>query len=377
MPDDRRDVASLLALCREWLPGTPVRLEPMGGGGFSGSPLWRVETTGAEAPGRAFVLKGFAGGWTRDRAEAIHRFVAALREGGIVEVPLPLPLHPPGRGSVLGDAAGGWWELIEWKPGRAVASPTPGQASAALGTLARIHAAAAARAVGVFPSPSQDEGGRGAVPAWERRRRRLAEVGLHGWERPPLLGGTALQVRIDACRAAAARTLDRHAGRSLLKRLAAIRVPPVPLQPVLRDVWQAQILFDGERVSGVVDLHASGIDTPVADVARLLGSWKAPADPLSPRHLPVADRSVGLAARWSAALHAFQAIRPLSPEETRLIDLLHIGGVIGGIDHWFRWVLIEGMTFESPPAVEARVESLLENLDSVLGQADALLQGAG
>ena len=44
---------------------------------------------------------------------------------------------------------------------------------------------------------------------------------------------------------------------------------------------------------------------------------------------------------------------------------------MGGLHHWFTWVLDEARSFPDPAAVLARVDFLLKNLDSVLDQTDA------
>src|SRR5690606_3973788 len=44
------------------------------------------------------------------------------------------------------------------------------------------------------------------------------------------------------------------------------------LQPSLRDIWRAHVLFEGNQVSGMVDLAALRLDHPATDIARLLAS---------------------------------------------------------------------------------------------------------
>src|SRR5262249_47353632 len=42
--------------------------------------------------------------------------------------------------------------------------------------------------------------------------------------------------------------------------------------PCIRDIWHDHVLFEGERVSGLIDFGAMAIDCVAADIARLLGS---------------------------------------------------------------------------------------------------------
>ena len=254
--------------------------------------------------------------------------------------------------TIATDGDGRCFEMTPWHPGQPVAAPSPGQAIAALETLARIHVAR--REAG------GDEGARHASPpAWARRADALRAVIARGWDEPTRGSSTPLQAAVAERRRAAAAILKDQGGLSYLSRLAAVVPPAVPLQPVLRDVWQAHVLFVGDEVSAVIDWHAAGIDTPATDLARLLGSWEGPrsasvgADSLS---------AVSLSVVWGEAIEAYRAIRPLSREELALIDLLHLAGVVGGLHHWFRWVLDENRHFPDSCSVLERVDALLKNL---------------
>lgn len=388
MPSPRPFPAALADLCQRWLPGRRVRGFPLAGEGFSGSPVWRVDVLDAAgAVERSNVLKAFAAGWTFPRAEAIHRYASLLVDAGIGEIPRVVPLASPAIGSLADDADGRIWELSEFRPGRPVLRPTPEQARGALESLARIHLAAGGRrGEGLFPAPRPEERGPDGVPAWERRRQKLVRVAEQGWRRSPRSFLSPWETRIDRRRAAAAAILERTSGRATLGRLATLpaatrrRFGDVPLQPVLRDVWQAHLLFEGPRIAAVIDLHAAAIDSPATDLARLLGSWRPATGQNGGGAVPSGLGGAPpnrLSAIWSDALDAYRAIRPLGPSETLLIDLLHVGGVVGGLDSWFQWVLGDGKAFEAPLQVEARVDFLLENLDSALQAADSLLREAG
>lgn len=377
MPPSPRPPDAVDSISRHWMPDRPLRGTALEGDGFSGSPVWRIDALeGAGAVERSYVLKGFAAGWTRPRAEAIHALMRALRTAGVDPVPLPVALPSSGAGSVLEDRRGRFWELTEWRPGRPVDSPTEAQMVGALGLLARVHRAADQAGVrALFPGVSPEEAGPSGVPAWERRRQRLLRVATHGWQRPRSCPDSTLAMAIERRRARAAEALARHGGPPLLARLATLPVPAVPLQPVLRDVWRAHVLFDGSRVGGLIDLHAAGIDTPATDLARLLGSWRR-GD--APDRSPTARGASGrISMAWREALDAYREIRPLTAAEARLADLLHVSGVVGGLDHWFQWVLDDGKEFRSPSTVEARVDFLLENLDSALQAVDSLLRTGG
>ena len=351
---------ALGTMVRRWFPETPFRVGPLPSAGCSGSPIWLVESL---EPGGAtaerHVLKGFADGWPPDRAASIHRWMAAARRAGVGAVPANLEVasgDAAGPGTIATDGGGACFEMTQWRPGQPVPAPSPRQAAAALETLARIHLALR-EVVGNEETPTA------SPPAWARRVEALRAVIARGWDGPTNGVASPLQAAVAERRRAAAALLRDRGGLPLLSRLVAVVPPAVPLQPVLRDVWQAHVLFVGDEVSAVIDWHAAGIDTPAADLARLLGSWEiGGANPAGARRISTV---------WSDALWAYRAIRPLAAEELSLIDLLHLAGVVGGLHHWFTWVLDEARSFPDPAAVLGRVDFLLKNLDSLLDQTDA------
>lgn len=358
---------AVVAACRGWFATPPRVLRALDGSGFSGSPVWLVEDPGPE--GGRYVLKAFAADASLERARAVHRLVRRASAAGIRALPPHRPLRAPGAGTILADGSGRLWEMAEWRPGEPVQRPSAAQARAALLLLARLHHAIADVDLdGAGTGHARPAAADGPPPAWERRRSALEAVAVRGWSAmaAPRRGAavTALDEAVAGCRADAAACLARHGGGRLLARLAAVPVPSVALQAVLRDVWQAHLLFEGDSVSGLIDVHAAGIDTPATDLARLLGSWHPPAG---------ADAGAGLRAMWGEALAAYESVRPLSPAERALVDLLHVAGTVGSLEHWFTWVLEEQREFHSPWAVVERVRFLTENLDSALQRAESVL----
>jgi Ser/Thr protein kinase RdoA (MazF antagonist) len=148
----------------------------------------------------------------------------------------------------------------------------------------------------------------------------------------------------------------------LLARVASLRSRSSMLQPVLRDVWCDHVLFADERsdsVTAIVDLHAAGIDTPATDLARLIGSWDAPAG----------DEGLSILDRWPAAVAAYDRVRPLSREEAELIPFLHATGVVLGLDNWFRWTLDEHREFPDARRMLARIDRLLSEMPGAITTA--------
>jgi Ser/Thr protein kinase RdoA (MazF antagonist) len=118
------------------------------------------------------------------------------------------------------------------------------------------------------------------------------------------------------------------------------------LQPCLCDLWHDHLLFDGDRLTGIVDYGAVKVDHVAVDLARLLGSL-------------VGDD----ADRWEEGFRAYRAVRPLSPDEERLAGVLDRAGTLLGAANWLRWLFHEGRTFDDLEAVANRLRSLMERIE--------------
>jgi len=349
--------ALLMALCRRWYTSPPVSVAPLATQGFSGSQVFAVELP--STPGR-FVLKSFHAGATVDHARFVHGLVRHLRAEGVAEVPEVIPAVD--GDTVVRDAEGQLWELSRFASGVPVPCPTPAQAAAAATALARLHLAAA----GLPGHPSRP----GIPPGVERRIDRARRLLTQPWPvrraawsqggRPLLADATAAAV--DDRVATAIAIVDACGAERLLARVAALRPDPCVLQPVLRDVWCDHVLFAERRrdaVTAIVDLHAAGIDTPATDLARLAGSWAAPAG----------GERLSLGERWPEAFAAYCAVRPLSAVESALVPMLHATGILFGLDNWFRWTMEDQREFSDPQRMLARIDSLLEELPAALAAA--------
>ena len=92
---------------------------------------------------------------------------------------------------------------------------------------------------------------------------------------------------------------------------------PVPLQLCLRDVWHDHVLFTGNRVTGIIDYGAVGIDHPAVDLARLLGDLVG-TEPERVR------RGVGL----------YHAAGGRADVDAGFVLALADGGLVGGVLRW-------------------------------------------
>jgi homoserine kinase type II len=112
---------------------------------------------------------------------------------------------------------------------------------------------------------------------------------------------------------AAARDLLPHLAERERRRIdeelvfqAGQRFPDLPRGPVHADLFRDNALFEGERLSGVIDFYFAGIDCLLYDVAVCANDWCL-VDPRSDRRL-APDRAC-------AFLGAYHALRPFAPGE--------------------------------------------------------------
>ncbi len=304
-------------------------LVPLGNrGGFSGARLWRGDT-----PAGSFCLRAWPPAEALPRVQSRHRLMTLARAAGLSFVPVVFPALD--RFTVVSEA-GRLWEMTEWLPGRAdfAEHPSRPRLAAACIALARLHRAW-----------EQARETPGPCPAVRRRLDLLREwldLVRTGWQ--PLASPTAREpvraVAERAWRLLPARFQDLP---QLLERWSA---GSWPLQPCLCDVWHDHLLFDGDRLVGIVDYGAVKVDHVAVDLARLLGSL-------------VGDDAAG----WEHGLAAYRAVRPLTPEEEELARVLDRAGTLLGAANWLRWLYHEGRDFEDLAAVAGRLRALVERIE--------------
>jgi homoserine kinase type II len=139
--------------------------------------------------------------------------------------------------------------------------------------------------------------------------------------------------------------LSRQALPALARRLRREAARPVLVQPVLRDTRAEHFLFEGDRLTGLVDFGAMGLDSPAADLARLMSDW------VGPDHAARAE-----------ALDAYAAVRSLDPVESSLIDVFAESAAWLGPARWVRWHLVEHRRFDDPDAARIGLDRALGRL---------------
>jgi Ser/Thr protein kinase RdoA (MazF antagonist) len=130
-------------------------------------------------------------------------------------------------------------------------------------------------------------------------------------------------------------------------QLAPWTARPFPIQACLCDIWRANVLFEGETVSGIIDYGGVKYDHVAVDLARLLGSM-------------VEDN----AALRVLGLEAYRSIRPLSPGEEELTTALDKTGTLLAAANWLRWLYQEQERFfEDRAAVAGRLAALVQRIE--------------
>jgi homoserine kinase type II len=156
----------------------------------------------------------------------------------------------------------------------------------------------------------------------------------------------------------ARRLLDlfRQHAPTVLRDLATAEGIHVPLQPCLRDIWHDHVLFVGDEVSGLVDFGAVRVESVSGDLARLLGSL-LPNGRIGDGWLAAEPQT------WDFALDSYQAVRPLSNDEIRLVSVFDRSAAgLSGMN-WLTWICVQKRTFPDPARVLSRLDESLSRLE--------------
>jgi homoserine kinase type II len=247
-------------------------------------------------------------------------------------------VYAAGDGDTIVEAAGRVWELTQWLEGRAnfAEHPSPARLEAACEALAKVH-----RAWEALAAPAQP------CPAVRLRQKVLADwqaLIATGWR--PQASSTPPIDLLGPMAERAWRGLPRW-----LREVSRCLDPWIdfrcPVQPCLRDLWHDHLLFEGDRLTGLIDYGAVKADHVAVDLARMLGSL-------------VGDDAGG----WECGLRAYRRLRGLTDNEEQLAHMLDRTSTILGVVNWLRWLYHEGRSYEDLSFVARRLESLLNRIDS-------------
>jgi homoserine kinase type II len=320
--DDPRAILSLYPAAEQ--PLAPP--ESLGNaGGSSGALLWRFRSGRGQR-----VLRGWPpDGPGADELARIHGWLRRLEH--LTFIPRPLPARD---GRTLHEHAGRVWEVAPWLPGTADPEGTP--------VLSHVRAAFAGLAA--WHSALAEDATEGTSPGMAARLAELDRLLLGSLERLEL---AVRETADDPRNTLALRWIE--IARALFPRirdeLRAAAAQSVPLQPCLRDARPQHFLFDGARLSGIVDFGAMGFDTVAADLARLLSEWIG------------ADRLFR-----NEALTAYSAVQSLDERALRMIPAFERSAALLGGSHWIQWHYLDHRNFEDPHAVDRGLTRALERI---------------
>ncbi len=243
---------------------------------------WLIETSGRDGRGARFILTMYE--FRIDIAE-LPFFLGLLDHLAERGCPVPRTIHDrDGRlHRMLGDKA---VALIEFLPGVSVSQPTPAQARAVGGALARMHLAAAD-----YPGA------------------RANGLGLSEWKR-----------LAEACGAAGLAKIDPKLAVLIERELPMLeREWPsgLPRSVIHADLFPDNVLMLGDEVSGLIDFYFACTDITAYDVAVTHAAWCFDGE----------GRSFDPALS-TALLAGYEAVRPLSIAERAALPLLARGAAM-------------------------------------------------
>lgn len=322
-------------------PFQPVEIESLGSaGGFSGARIWRLQT-----PRGPLCLRRWP--FEHPNSKKLTFIQAVLRhvwQTGFRLVPTPIfptyTQHPQHQCYYVRHD-GHLWELTPWMPGAADYRQAPSEARlrGALTALATFHRAAETYA----KTKAAPVNSPGIADRLTRLRQLLAgdfeklvrRIEPGSW---PEFAQLARQMTDSFSRVAT----------HVLSRLTAAVKLQVPLQPCIRDIWHAHVLFDGDHVSGLIDFGAMRNENVATDVGRLLGSMAG-------------NDSIA----WQHGLDAYSRIRPLSTDELQLVNAFDVSGTLLGGINWVQWLYLEERQFDDRNAVVGRLGEIVGRLQAL------------
>ena len=318
----------------ELLARYPPHLQPLSeleaqgnAGGYSGARLWRFRAVTGQ-----FVLRSWPPhGPSRAQLEKIHHWLFLTSETGLT----PVPVRDNHHRSVQ-EFEGTLWEIDPWLPGGAESAHPP--------PVARLHAAFAGLAA--LHTRWALELERNNSPGLALRCHAVEHLMRGGFD---VIAAAVGVLPATSQLAEAARkwlALARPIAPNLHEVLRESSRCILSLQPCLRDARPEHFLFEQNRLSGIVDFGAMGVECVAGDLARLMGDWFD-----------------GDSASRAQALSSYEQIRRLDSGETSLIRVFESAADLLIGERWLHWHLLEGRRFEDPDAVSKGLARALRRLE--------------
>ena len=297
-------------------------------GGFSGARLWRVACGGKD-----FCLRA----WPTDRMDqirlqTIHALMRRARQSGLDVVP---EIYPCSDGASFIVHADRYWDLTTWMPGRACfnESPTTGRLREASKTLAKLHRCWHDKPLHRCPIPAVTRR-QACLEGWQKQ--------IHSGWRPDF---TCKGQEIGQIAKKSWQMLSLWTPKLPLAFAPWINQEP-PLQMCLCDIWHDHLLFEGDRLTGLIDFGSVKLDHVAVDLARMLGSLVEDKKDLR-----------------SIALDAYASIRPLTNQDMSLVDMLDRTGCVLALVNWLTWLYWDDRAFDDYAAVAARMSKLVNRIE--------------
>lgn len=271
--------------------------------GFSGATLFRLRSEVGE-----FALKFRPEHLPEGHLRKIHALMERARLAGLTIVPQVLKDR---RNNSVFYWQGKAFDVCSWQPGAADfwSRPSPARLMAACGALAQMHRCWESVDPSFGPCPGVER----RLHSFQRwaNLRCQAELVILGKREPD-----AIQPWTGPAGELAARW--QGPAEEALKRW---RAAGFQAHPCLCDIWHDHVLFQEDKVAGIIDYDSVKWDHGAVDLARLLGSLVEDDEDV---------REMGLA--------AYHEVRALTPQERELVTVLDRTGAVAALTHWLRWL---------------------------------------
>ncbi len=316
-----------LFVARELLPSFGVTAIQAVAGGLSHARVWKCAS---RELGTLCLRRWGSAHPTEARLQLIH----AAQHHASQLLPFVPKVHRDHQGRSYWMVEGLLWELTQWMPGTAdyLKLPSRSRLGNAMESLAQLHQ--------VWYELTREHGSSRAVAQrvetlsrWLSMRDLVEKV------------GSCVRDNSEASMCMSTIQMLQVQGPGLYSELQKAADEVVVLHPVLRDFWSEHLLFDGAKVSGIIDYGALRIDEPATDLARLLGS-------LHPFESEVRREAVE---QYNAAA--------VCPVDFSRVDLLDRSGTLLAALQWLDWLVLERRKFNVPASsLFARWQLLLSRM---------------
>ena len=306
-------------------------IRPAETSGFSGAAVFRVESEFGSLCLRRWPPEPM----TARRLAGIHRILGEVHRSRLAMIPVPLSTR---NGETVVEIPGELWQLEPWMPGEANFhdNPSDRRLEEVMTTLAHFHTAAR--------DASPDSRGDDCPPTLPERLQFLRSTQQ---DLPRIEEGlrTESNSRFRELASRIAHQFREHSSRIEFTLRHASR-QTVPVLPCLRDIWHDHLLFEGDKLTGLIDFGAMRIDTVAADLSRLLSS-------LFPLN----------SSQWDSALSLYENERQLTDAERNLIPVLAESGSLLSGTHWLRTRYVDRVEFDMSRVCD-RLDSIVARLES-------------